>query len=486
MNPNFKLLNDAYVSCRPNCEVRKSVPAFISKPILSLLLMLAVGLCVADGLHADDTEFTEDAAAAVKQAVEQEKDLIFFFTGSDWCPPCKKLDEEVFSETEFMFEISKHYVMVKLDFPKQTEQDPAIAKQNEALAEKYGVTSFPTLVLTDDKMKPFAFASYEAGGFQNYLGLLEEARKLRLERDENLVAAKGKTGAERAKFLDLAIGKMRTEIVGVYYSDIVAEIVSLDKDNQLGLRSKWNAAEDTELRKIIMEDLMMIARVEKPARAIDFIDEVMKEIEFSDAERLNIYEIKLNIVRLLKDDALVDALLDEMIALDGVEGSTRERLIVKKIFLMVGSDRYEEAMQLLNDSIAKGEGSLHLILAKGQLLASRQKFKLAIEAFDEALATARNSPDIMIDLVSAKADAMYELKDEAGALTTLDNFSDDTQMPADLRAESLLHKAMIMRDAGRTRQAKLAENRAIEVTESATERSEMQKIVERLRDKYSN
>ncbi|MFT5304455.1 MAG: tetratricopeptide (TPR) repeat protein, partial [Mariniblastus sp.] len=203
-------------------------------------------------------------------------------------------------------------------------------------------------------------------------------------------------------------------------------------------------------------------------------------------ERLNIYEIKLNIVRLLKDDALVDALLDEMIALDGVEGSTRERLIVKKIFLMVGSDRYEEAMQLLNDSIAKGEGSLHLILAKGQLLASRQKFKLAIEAFDEALATARNSPDIMIDLVSAKADAMYELKDEAGALTTLDNFSDDTQMPADLRAESLLHKAMIMRDAGRTRQAKLAENRAIEVTESATERSEMQKIVERLRDKYSN
>ena len=31
----------------------------------------------------------------------------------------------------------------------------------------------------------------------------------------------------------------------------------------------------------------------------------------------------------------------------------------------------------------------------------------------------------------------------------LDNFADDTQMPSDLRAEALLHKAMIMRDMNR-------------------------------------
>ena len=57
-------------------------------------------------------------------------------------------------------------------------------------------------------------------------------------------------------------------------------------------------------------------------------------------------------------------------------------------------------------------------------------------------------------------------------------------MPSDLRAESLLHKALIMRDMKRSRQARLAENRAIEITESPQERAEVQKIVERLREKF--
>jgi tetratricopeptide (TPR) repeat protein len=238
------------------------------------------------------------------------------------------------------------------------------------------------------------------------------------------------------------------------------------------------------MRKIIMTDLMMIARIEKPQRAIDFIDEVMEEIDFTDSERLRIYQMKLNLVRQLKDNARMDALLDEMIALEGVVGETRQRLIVKKIYLMVGTQRQDEAMQVLKKAIVDGQGSMHLYLAKGQLHSAKKEYAQAIEAYDEALKTARNNPDIMIDLVSAKADAMFELDDAAGALRELSDFSDDTQMPSDLRAEALLHQAMIMRDMKRTRQARLAENRAIQITESPKERAEMQKIVERLREKF--
>jgi tetratricopeptide (TPR) repeat protein len=235
-----------------------------------------------------------------------------------------------------------------------------------------------------------------------------------------------------------------------------------------------------------MEDLMLMARVEKPGRAIEFIDEVMKEIEFSDSERLKIFQMKLNLVRKLQDVKKVDALLDEMIALDGVEGATRQRLIVKKIYLMVGSKRAGEAMKLLDKTIEEGDGSMHLYLAKGQLHASKKEYRPAVEAFDHALKTARNNPDMMIDLVSAKADALFATDDAKGALTALDNFSDDTQMPSDLRAEALLHKAMIMRDMKRQRQAILAENRAIEISESPAERAEMQKIVDRLRKKFGS
>ena len=450
----------------------------------AFLIFLATCLLAPGVAKADDPEFTEDAKAAIELAVEQDKDIIFLFTGSDWCPPCKKLEAEVLSEKDFLFEVSRKFVLIKLDFPKQTEQDPAIAKQNKEYAQKYGIDSFPTLVLTDSHLKPFAFAGYETGGFENYLALLETARSTRVARDESLKKAEGKTGAERAKLLDAAISKMREELVRVYYADIIAEIVELDKDNSLKLREKWNSSADMEMRKVIMTDLLMVSRIEKPKLAIQFIDEVLETIDFTNTERLQIYQMKLNLVRQLKDNKQVDALLDEMIALDGVQGATKQRLIVKKIYLMIGTGRRAEAFDVLEKAIKDGGGSTYLFLAKGQLHDAKAEYKEAIDAYDSALKTARSNPDVMVELVGAKADALYEMKQAEEALRTLDNFADDTQMPSDLRAESLLHKAMIMRDMKRNRLARLAENRAITTAESAQERAEIQKVVDILRAKY--
>ena len=78
------------------------------------------------------------------------------------------------------------------------------------------------------------------------------------------------------------------------------------------------------------------------------------------------------------------------------------------------------------------------------------------------------------------------LKNELRAIQTLDEFAENDEMPVDLRSETLLHKAMIMRDSGRKRRAILVENRAIEICESPVERAEMQKLVERLRTKYGD
>lgn len=450
-----------------------------------LCFFLVVGsLSAANAIDDKKPGFTEDAQAAFEKAIKEDKELLILFTGSDWCPPCKKLEAEVLSEEDFLFEVTRHYVLLKLDFPKSIEQSPELVKQNQELADKFGVDSFPTIVLTDKNLKPFAFAGYETGGFQNYLGLLEEARQLRVRRDEALAQAKDKTGDERAKLLNQAISEMREEIIEVYYADIIAEIVELDADNHLGLREKWNAAADAEMRQIIMTDIAMVARLEKPSRAIEFIDEVLGMIEFKPAERLEVLQVKLNLVRKLNDNTKTDALLNEMIALEGVQGETKERLIVKKVYLMIGSGREAAAMQLLEDSIATEPGANFLNLAKGEALAAKGDFAGAIKAFDQAIKTSRGNPDLMIELVSGKADALFELKDEAAALQTLDNFSEDTGMPADLRAEALLHKSLIMRDMNRTRQARLAENRAVEVTESATEKAELQRIVERLRAKF--
>ncbi|MEM9941164.1 MAG: thioredoxin family protein, partial [Planctomycetota bacterium] len=363
-----------------------------NRVLKSICLLFGMVALSASSLVAAEEGFIEDVNEAVELAQKENKDLLLLFTGSDWCPPCKKLEAEVFSEQDFMTEVSEHYVLVKFDFLKNTPLDEATSQRNDQWSKKFGIGSFPTIVLTDSELKPFAFAGYETGGFQNYLGLLEEARQLRVNRDEKLQAADAATGEFRAKLLDESISEMRREIIDVYYADVIAEIVELDKDNSLGLREKWNEARDAELRKVILTDILLLSRLEKPENAIQFIDEVLEEISFNNIEKLEIYQIKLNLVRQLDQNKLIDEVLDTMISLEGISGETRHRLIAKKAFLMVGSNRLPEAMKLLDQTILKEPDGLYLYLAKGELFQTQNKFQDAIKIFDLGLRNARTNP----------------------------------------------------------------------------------------------
>ncbi len=228
----------------------------------------------------------------------------------------------------------------------------------------------------------------------------------------------------------------------------------------------------------------MVARLEKPERALEFIDEAAQLMDFSADQMLQILQTKLNLLQKLKRIDEINATLDQMIALDGVEGVIRERMIVKKVLSMVGNGQRDAAMKMLDDSIEAGGDKLFMWLAKGELYDSEENYSKAIEAYDQAIPKAGYNPDLLADLLGAKADALMATDKGHEALQLLDNFADDNQMPSDLRSEVLLHKAMILRDQGRRRLAILAENRAVEIAESTGEKSEMQKVVERLRKKY--
>jgi len=442
------------------------------------------------GQHAvaEDSHWSSDPDAAIKTAAKDKKDLLILFTGSDWCPPCKKLEQEVFTDDDFYAESESHFVYIKFDFLKNSPLRDEVKLKNEEWAKKFGVDSFPTVVLVDPNLKPYAFAGYEEGGAENFLGMLAESRQVRITRDEKMAAAGKAKGDERAKLLDEAISGMPREISDVYYEDVIKEIIELDEDDELGLRTKWNEAADTELRKAIMTDVMMVARLDSPERAIKMIDEILEEFKFPTKQRLEIMQIKLNLVRKLGNPALVDELLDEMISLEGIVDSTADRLKVKKIYLMVGSKRRDKAMKYLDEAISesktKGRSGVYLLACKGELLDSAKQYDEAVKAFDAAIVAAKSRPDVLAEVVSGKADSLYAAGKTAESLQVLDTFADDTDVPADLRAEALLHKSMLMRESGKQRTARLVENRAIEIIESTKERTEVQSVVERLRKKY--
>ena len=88
-----------------------------------------------------------DYKTALKKAKESNKNLYLFFTGSDWCTWCTKMEKEFLESQDFMNTVGDRLLFVKVDLPRKTKLAPAIAEQNQALATRFKVRTFPSVVL---------------------------------------------------------------------------------------------------------------------------------------------------------------------------------------------------------------------------------------------------------------------------------------------------------------------------------------------------
>ncbi len=84
-----------------------------------------------------------DEAIAVSKT--ENKPLFLFFTGSDWCGWCIRLQNEVFKTPEFIAWAKEKVVLVELDFPRRTPQSDALKIQNNQLQQFFQVRGYPTV-----------------------------------------------------------------------------------------------------------------------------------------------------------------------------------------------------------------------------------------------------------------------------------------------------------------------------------------------------
>jgi thioredoxin-related protein len=110
---------------------------------------------------------------AIAEAKKTGRPILANFTGSDWCSWCIKLKEEVFQTTQFKEWAAKKVVLLELDFPQQTEQDPALAAKNQEILNKYGVQGFPTVLIIDADGKQVGELGYQPGGPQVWIEIFE-------------------------------------------------------------------------------------------------------------------------------------------------------------------------------------------------------------------------------------------------------------------------------------------------------------------------
>jgi len=91
----------------------------------------------------------DDLNTAIAVSKEQNKPLMLFFTGSDWCGWCIKLNKAVLDTPLFAEWAKENVVLVELDYPRRKQLPPNIIEQNTQLKQMFNIRGYPTVFFCD-------------------------------------------------------------------------------------------------------------------------------------------------------------------------------------------------------------------------------------------------------------------------------------------------------------------------------------------------
>ena len=134
-----------------------------------LLVVLLVTFTFNGFSQQKSLEWHTDVNKAINMSVQSGKPLLFFFTGSDWCGWCKRLQKEVFFKSEFAIWANNNVVLVELDFPRKTKLSDELQKQNRELQQMFGVRGYPTIWFINPEKQEESKINFAKLGSQGYV-----------------------------------------------------------------------------------------------------------------------------------------------------------------------------------------------------------------------------------------------------------------------------------------------------------------------------
>jgi thiol-disulfide isomerase/thioredoxin len=109
--------------------------------------VIAASLALASaGLGAENWLTNYDEAMA--ESTKTGKPVLALFTGSDWCPHCRTLEERVLATPAFGQWAEEHVVLLMVDLP-ESGITPEVRSERSRICIKYGVRTFPTVLVLD-------------------------------------------------------------------------------------------------------------------------------------------------------------------------------------------------------------------------------------------------------------------------------------------------------------------------------------------------
>ncbi len=109
------------------------------------IFFVAVFFFGLNATQAQELKWYTDVKEAAAVGKKQKKPLMLFFTGSDWCGWCIRLQKEVLLTPEFKKWAKEKVVLVELDYPRKNTQSDKIKQQNTELQNAFGIQGYPTV-----------------------------------------------------------------------------------------------------------------------------------------------------------------------------------------------------------------------------------------------------------------------------------------------------------------------------------------------------
>jgi len=138
------------------------------------LIILAAGAGSVAWAGGEKIAWLIDNDEAQEAARIENRPIFILFTGSDWCVWCERMENEILSTPQFADFASKNLILLVVDFPRSIELPEARMKKSRKLQNKYGISVYPTVVLTDSEGAVLGRLSYKNGGPKPFLGELSK------------------------------------------------------------------------------------------------------------------------------------------------------------------------------------------------------------------------------------------------------------------------------------------------------------------------
>ncbi|MBL7720126.1 MAG: thioredoxin family protein [Flavipsychrobacter sp.] len=110
-----------------------------------------------------------DVEKVYELSKKTQKPVFAFFTGSDWCGWCHRLEANVFHKPGFKEWAKSNVILLELDFPRNKKLPEKITQQNAGLQQFFQVQGYPTIWIFDlEKDKSTQKFSINARGQLGY------------------------------------------------------------------------------------------------------------------------------------------------------------------------------------------------------------------------------------------------------------------------------------------------------------------------------